>query len=243
MFQREFAARLTARPGDSFYSRLSVNAQMYAKIDHIMKVGRNNFKPPPAVESSVVRLVPKYPRPQVEFAEFDGLLRICFVRKNKVLRGNFLGTSSVMDLLEANYRTWCAQTGVELDDRPLEEGEEVVVEEVDGGGAMGGQLWGEKEEEMEWTGFGDKEDEDHDMNEDVIPDFFRNEADAKFREATAVKKTSQKKKSRVALLVREKVRRVLEDKTGLADKRARMLDQTDFLLLLFQFNLEGLRFS
>lgn len=40
MFQREFALRLTARPGDSLYCRLSVNAQFWAKITHIMKVGK-----------------------------------------------------------------------------------------------------------------------------------------------------------------------------------------------------------
>jgi 18S rRNA (adenine1779-N6/adenine1780-N6)-dimethyltransferase len=32
MFQREFAMRLFAKPGDKLYSRLSVNAQMWAKI-------------------------------------------------------------------------------------------------------------------------------------------------------------------------------------------------------------------
>jgi 18S rRNA (adenine1779-N6/adenine1780-N6)-dimethyltransferase len=67
--------RLIARPGDRLYSRISVNCQMWAKVDHIMKVGKANFKPPPAVESSVVRLVPKNPRPQISFEEWDGLLR------------------------------------------------------------------------------------------------------------------------------------------------------------------------
>ncbi|OMJ14836.1 Dimethyladenosine transferase, partial [Smittium culicis] len=47
MFQREFALRLIARPGDSLYCRLSVNVQLYSKVTHVMKVGKNNFKPPP----------------------------------------------------------------------------------------------------------------------------------------------------------------------------------------------------
>lgn len=38
MFQREFAMRLVARPGDEFYCRLSVNVQLLAKVEHIMKV-------------------------------------------------------------------------------------------------------------------------------------------------------------------------------------------------------------
>jgi 18S rRNA (adenine1779-N6/adenine1780-N6)-dimethyltransferase len=59
MFQREFAMRLTAQPGDALFSRLSVNAQFWARCTHIMKVGKQNFRPPPQVESSVVRIEPK----------------------------------------------------------------------------------------------------------------------------------------------------------------------------------------
>ena len=40
MFQKEFALRLTAKVGDSLYSRLSVNAQFFAKITHVLKVGK-----------------------------------------------------------------------------------------------------------------------------------------------------------------------------------------------------------
>ncbi|KAK4330405.1 Dimethyladenosine transferase [Rhodotorula toruloides] len=108
MFQREFAMRLVARPGDSLWNRLSVNVQLYAKVDHIMKVGRNNFRPPPLVESSVVRIVPLDPPPPVAFAEFDGLTRIAFSRKNKVIRANFQA-KGVEQMLEANYKALCAQ--------------------------------------------------------------------------------------------------------------------------------------
>jgi len=40
MFQKEFALRLTAKVGDTLYSRLSVNAQFFAKITHVLKVGK-----------------------------------------------------------------------------------------------------------------------------------------------------------------------------------------------------------
>nr|POE74394.1 dimethyladenosine transferase [Quercus suber] len=78
MFQREFAMRLFAKPGEKLYSRLSVNCQMWAKVDHVMKVGKNNFNPPPMVESNVVRITPKTPRPQISYDEWDGLLRVAF---------------------------------------------------------------------------------------------------------------------------------------------------------------------
>ncbi|KAF2402359.1 rRNA adenine dimethylase [Trichodelitschia bisporula] len=221
MFQREFAMRLFARPGDKLYSRLSVNAQMWAKVDHIMKVGRNNFNPPPQVESSVVRITPKNPRPQISFDEWDGLLRICFVRKNKTLRASFFGTTSVMDLLESNYRTWCAQNDVILDDGPLEEG---VADEM------------EVEEDEEWDGIMDV-----DEDEDELPEFFKAER-ARRAEIKKNGPGKRKRKGKVAELVREKVRRILEDETELADRRARMCDEGDFLKLLYAFNKEGIHF-
>ncbi len=38
MFQREFAQRLVAKPGDKLYCRLSTNTQLLARVDHLMKV-------------------------------------------------------------------------------------------------------------------------------------------------------------------------------------------------------------
>ncbi|KAI4991947.1 hypothetical protein ZWY2020_040333 [Hordeum vulgare] len=63
MFQREFAMRLVAQPGDTLYCRLSVNVQLLSRVSHLLKVGRNNFRPPPKVDSSVVRIEPRSPSP------------------------------------------------------------------------------------------------------------------------------------------------------------------------------------
>jgi len=115
MVQREFALRLIAKPGDALYCRLSVNTQLLAKITHLIKVSKNNLKPPPKVESSVVRIVPHNPPPPINFTEWDGLLRLCFVRKNKTL-GAIFKRDSVLKLLESNYKTYCSLNGIELDD-------------------------------------------------------------------------------------------------------------------------------
>ena len=224
MFQREFAMRLFAKPGDKLYSRLSVNAQMWAKVDHVMKVGKNNFNPPPQVESNVIRLTPKRPRPQVSYDEWDGLLRIAFVRKNRVLRSNFLGTSSVMDMLEANYRTFCAQNDIQLDDGPLEESAADSMD-VDGGA----------ENEDELDGIMDVDDDED------LPDFFKEQAAKKAKRLQG--NPNRKKKGKVAELIRSKVVKVLEVDTELAEKRARMCDEADFLKLLYAFNQEGIHFS
>jgi 18S rRNA (adenine1779-N6/adenine1780-N6)-dimethyltransferase len=107
MFQREFALRLVAKPNDPLYCRLSVNTQLLSKAEHVMKVSKNNFRPPPKVESSVVRLRPFNPAPPIPFLEWDGLVRLCFGRKNKTL-GAIFKQSKILEMLEANYKTWAA---------------------------------------------------------------------------------------------------------------------------------------
>lgn len=113
MFQREFAQRLIAKPGDKLYCRLSVNTQLLARVDHLMKVGKNNFRPPPKVESSVVRIEPRNPPPPINFQEWDGLLRITFVRKNKTLSAAFK-QGNVLELLEKNYRIHCSLKNITI---------------------------------------------------------------------------------------------------------------------------------
>ncbi|KAI9068832.1 rRNA adenine dimethylase [Trametes sanguinea] len=115
MFQREFATRLVATPGSALWSRLSANVQLYSKVDLIMHVNKNNFRPPPKVESSVVRVVPRDPPPPVEFGEFDGLGRIVFSRRNKTVHANFMA-KGVMEMLESNWKTWASVNNVMVED-------------------------------------------------------------------------------------------------------------------------------
>ncbi|KAF3760630.1 rRNA adenine dimethylase [Cryphonectria parasitica EP155] len=242
MFQREFALRLTARPGDPLYNRLSVNAQFFSKITHIMKVGRQNFRPPPQVESSVVRIEPKLgkDRPAVSWAEFDGLLRIVFSRKNKTVRASF-GTKEVLALVERNYRTWCALNNVPVDETIVEDGGGDVVDEdasMDVDGHDGDGEWGgimdvdgaAEDQELE-------DEEDNDDDDDDLPAFFKEQT------ATHTAKTpSRRKKTKVAELVRSKVTRVLQG-TDMADQRAGKLDENAFLKLLYAFNKENIHFA
>lgn len=118
MFQREFALRLVAQPGTELWSRLSANVQLYSKVDLVMHVGKNNFRPAPLVESSVVRMVPLDPPPPVKFEEFDGLGRIVFSRRNKTVHATFMA-KGVMDMLEKNWRTWCSLQNKVIDVTPL----------------------------------------------------------------------------------------------------------------------------
>lgn len=115
MFQREFAMRLVAQPGTELWSRLSANVQLYSKVDLVMHVGKNNFRPAPQVESSVVRLVPLDPPPPIKFEEFDGLGRIIFSRRNKMVHATFMA-KGVIEMLEQNWRTWCSTQNKMIDD-------------------------------------------------------------------------------------------------------------------------------
>ncbi|KAI8624469.1 rRNA adenine dimethylase [Xylariaceae sp. FL1651] len=220
MFQREFAMRLTARPGDPLYCRLSVNAQFWAKISHVLKVGRANFRPPPQVDSSVVRIEPKMgsERPNISFEEFDGLLRICFNRRNKTLRASWQN-KEVLKLVETNYRLYCAQNDI-----PVDEG---LVDDV------------EEDEEMEVDE--DENDPSMDLDEgDDIPSFFGTAMNPDV--GTLKIKKASLKKTRVAVLIKEKVRKVLEE-TDLTESRSAKLHENDFLRLLAAFNAEGIHFS
>ena len=110
MFQEEFAQRLSARPGDTLYCRLSVNTQLLARVDQLMRVGRGNFRPPPKVDSRVVRIELKNPPPPVNFVEWDGLVKLCFNRKNKTLRSLFTSKKVIADL-ETSWKTFAALHG------------------------------------------------------------------------------------------------------------------------------------
>eukprot|EP01064_Diplonema_japonicum_P035326 TRINITY_DN7629_c0_g1_i1.p1 TRINITY_DN7629_c0_g1~~TRINITY_DN7629_c0_g1_i1.p1 ORF type:complete len:318 (+),score=68.52 TRINITY_DN7629_c0_g1_i1:40-993(+) len=112
MFQREFAMRLVAKPNTSMYCRLSSNTQLLSRVDHLMKISKNSFKPPPKVESSVVRIEPKRPAPEVSFEEWDGMVKVCFNRPNKMLGGNFR-TKAVLKQLHEIHLGYCKMLGKE----------------------------------------------------------------------------------------------------------------------------------
>ncbi|KAH9594201.1 dimethyladenosine transferase, variant 3 [Schistosoma haematobium] len=109
MLQKEFADRLTAKPGDKLYCRLSASAQFHFKIEQLMKINRNSFRPPPRVDSAVVRIEPRHPLPPVMHSEWDGLLRLVFARKNKTIGANFSGKSIAAHLRKIYMETCCTK--------------------------------------------------------------------------------------------------------------------------------------
>ena len=60
MFQREFAERLYSKENDSARGALSVIAGLNFEIVKLFGVGKSNFNPAPKVDSTVLKLTPKY---------------------------------------------------------------------------------------------------------------------------------------------------------------------------------------
>ncbi|KAK3493719.1 S-adenosyl-L-methionine-dependent methyltransferase [Neurospora crassa] len=237
MFQREFAKRLVARPGDALYSRLSVNVNFWATCKHIMKVGKQNFKPPPKVESDVVRIEPLVgsARPNIAFEEFDGLLRIAFNRKNKTLYAGF-NQKEVLNMCERNYKVYCTLNNIPIDESLAS------AADLAAAGATNDAMDVEMDDDNQDNDNEENNDDDEAMEEDEdedMPVFFKEQNDANAKDA---KTPSKNPKSKVALIVKAKLNKVLTS-TGLADKRARQCDQNDFLKLLLAFHEEGIHFS
>ena len=59
LVQKEVAERMSAAPGGKTYGALSVNLQALASAEMIMRVPPGAFRPPPKVDSAVVRVIPR----------------------------------------------------------------------------------------------------------------------------------------------------------------------------------------
>jgi 16S rRNA (adenine1518-N6/adenine1519-N6)-dimethyltransferase len=87
MLQLEVVERMVAAPSTPEYGRLSVSLQSRFKMKRLFNVGRGAFRPPPKVESAVVRL-----EPLSRILEMDeDLLRKAFSARRKTLRNALPG--------------------------------------------------------------------------------------------------------------------------------------------------------
>ena len=82
MLQLEVVERMVAAPSTAAYGRLSVALQARFRMKKLFKVSKGAFRPPPKVESAVVRL-----EPLSRILEIDEqLLRRAFSARRKTLR-------------------------------------------------------------------------------------------------------------------------------------------------------------
>jgi 16S rRNA (adenine1518-N6/adenine1519-N6)-dimethyltransferase len=94
LIQKEVAERLVARPGTRDYGYLSVAAQALCQVDQLFTVKPGAFRPPPRVDSAVVRLTPREAPLVEDHAAFLRFAAAAFRMKRKTLRNN-LGTAEI----------------------------------------------------------------------------------------------------------------------------------------------------
>ncbi len=93
MMQKEVVDRLCAGPGTRDYGRLTLMIRARCRVERILSVGPGAFRPPPRVESSVVRL-----KPSPELADkienpplFERVVKQAFAQRRKTLRNALKG--------------------------------------------------------------------------------------------------------------------------------------------------------
>lgn len=88
LVQKEVAERIAAKPGIRDFGYLSVECQYRATVEYLFSVPPGAFRPPPKVDSAVIRLTPRPEAISAETEPFLDFASACFRQKRKTLRNN-----------------------------------------------------------------------------------------------------------------------------------------------------------
>lgn len=93
MLQKEVVDRMAAVPGGKDYGRLTVMLAARVRVEKLFDVGPGAFRPPPKVDSSVVRLIPHAVPPFAlpDPARFAEVVVHAFSQRRKTLRNSLQG--------------------------------------------------------------------------------------------------------------------------------------------------------
>ena len=106
MLQKEVVDRMAAEPGSKVYGRLSVMLQAHCRVVPLFTVPPDAFRPPPKVDSAVVRLLPK-PASEIGVRDpkrFEEVVRAAFGQRRKTLRNALSGTCTAEQIEAAGLR-------------------------------------------------------------------------------------------------------------------------------------------
>ena len=106
MLQKEVVDRMAAGPGSKVFGRLSVMLQAYCEVTSLFVVPPGAFRPPPKVDSAVVRLIPRDPatiniKDHKHFADVD---KAAFGQRRKTLRNALNNVVSAEQFVAAGVR-------------------------------------------------------------------------------------------------------------------------------------------
>lgn len=87
MLQKEVVERMAAAPGSKAYGRLSVMLQLACRVEPLFEVPPEAFRPPPKVDSMVVRLLPLAAHERHDAAAGDvyAVVKAAFGQRRKTL--------------------------------------------------------------------------------------------------------------------------------------------------------------
>ena len=93
MLQKEVVARMAAGPSTAAYGRLTVMLAVHCSVERLFDVGPGAFRPPPRVDSAIVRLVPHAAAPfEVgDPVRFAAVVAAAFGQRRKTLRNSLAG--------------------------------------------------------------------------------------------------------------------------------------------------------
>jgi 16S rRNA (adenine1518-N6/adenine1519-N6)-dimethyltransferase len=117
MFQREVAERIVAKVGDKAYGRLAVLAGWRTEAKILFDVAPTAFVPPPAVTSSVVRLVPRAEPLSCDAAALQKTTESAFGQRRKMLRQSLktLGVDAAILLAESGIEPTARAEEIDVD--------------------------------------------------------------------------------------------------------------------------------
>ena len=102
MLQKELADRLSAKPNNKHYSRMSVVTQAFCEVNYESDISKNIFHPKPKVESSIVKLVKKKDI-NLDFDKFSNFIKSAFIHRRKKLKNNLI--KYIEDIKDIDFLT------------------------------------------------------------------------------------------------------------------------------------------
>ncbi|MEO7916767.1 MAG: 16S rRNA (adenine(1518)-N(6)/adenine(1519)-N(6))-dimethyltransferase RsmA [Dokdonella sp.] len=103
MLQKEVVDRMAAEPGSKVYGRLSVMLQLACVVEPLFDVPPTAFRPPPKVDSAIVRLIPRpaNQRPSALMPTISHIVRAAFGQRRKTLSNALNGVATAEQMCSA----------------------------------------------------------------------------------------------------------------------------------------------
>ena len=118
MLQKEVVERMAAMPSTPQYGRLSVMTQYWFEVQPLFRVPAGAFRPPPKVESMMVRLIPRRAdlRGLVDAGLLKKVVTAAFSHRRKTLRNALAGMLSESTLVELGVNPGARAENLSLND-------------------------------------------------------------------------------------------------------------------------------